>query len=203
MYRVCSDFFLSKSGQWTVAAAKAKNGGRKGNKDRPRWPFIVTTISILIGILWKDQNLNEPAHTSVHVDCGIIMVPSSLPNNAGWGMFTLKPIAKGDMGDPVALGEVVIQLTDLLAEYATDFHVMLAGTLLVGSEKWRGGTFEAMSTHSLMPGFSALVNGHPLLSNVASTQTAVSHNGIIWNESPGAARGQYTLSNKLESHKTP
>eukprot|EP00934_Nitzschia_sp_Nitz4_P008941 Nitzschia sp. Nitz4//scaffold137_size62074//21789//23414//NITZ4_006413-RA/size62074-processed-gene-0.84-mRNA-1//-1//CDS//3329535694//8931//frame0 len=103
--------------------------------------------------IWEDR---------VPPTCSLVMAQSGIPN-AGWGVFTLNPLKRGD-SLPHSEGDIVVHMPD--------FDVRLGSSMrrLIWEYLWDGqelhGQYEGQHVMSFVPGIGMLANGAFNLHNV-------------------------------------
>ena len=107
--------------------------------------------------------------------------------DAGWGIFTLKPIRQNAA---VAHGEVSIALPDARVEYEEALNLLLEQ--FAWGAHAGGAVYEGFAVHSIFPGVGSLANGHPGLANVMSASAPdIHHAGVTRHKFPGAGALSY------------
>lgn len=155
------------------------------NNHRSSRSFVEASIGV------KDQgdpssnpscaNIEEGTMNRVPLDCTLVMAPSSIPGNSGWGVFTLHPQAANSLAMD---GDIVIQLVDLNEKTARGMRRLVWEYLWDGAET--GGQYEGQKVSSLIPGLGTLANGAVKGSNLKYIADRKRTNGNLLHAGAGA-----------------
>ena len=115
--------------------------------------------------------------------CRLVMAESSIAG-AGWGVFSLEPLKRGQTLGGTSNGDIAIHLTDPNPLAAEGMKRLIWEYLWDGQEV--GGQYEGQRVMSFVPGIGMLANGEANLFNVLPLKPSIDNAAISRNSSPGA-----------------
>lgn len=129
-------------------------------------------------ILQEDQRSHP-----VPDDCSLVMAESSI-TDSGWGVFTLKPLTRGETIFGGRNGDVVLHFPDP-NPLAAEGMKRLLWEYLWDSQEF-GGQYEGQRVMSFAPGIGMLANGEASFFNVLPEKPSRDNAGLDRISSPGA-----------------
>ena len=150
----------------------------------------MTTIRLCwLLLLWhssqvEDDVPDEPT-CKVNTDsCGLYMAPSTIPN-AGLGVFTVKPLHKGDTVLPAGDVQIPVLEQDWHTDYEDIFWPM-SEYYWMGSVMGMGQEAEGEDIEAYCPSFDATLNCNLALINTGKTLPQWDLGGLHRHSDPGA-----------------
>jgi hypothetical protein len=107
----------------------------------------------------RSKNDSKTCGTTIYTvppDCSVVMAPSQLEEDAGYGIYSLQDRPRGA---PILFGDVVIPLPDVLTAKSMEFfsqHYWFSSDDTGGRDEGKN------AVHSIAPGVGMLVNASPL-----------------------------------------
>jgi hypothetical protein len=163
-------------------------------------PFL-TTLFLILASPVQSQECERPecdknsAALGEQRSCSLFIAPSTIPN-AGLGIFTARPLEKGDT---IGNGDLIIPIYD-----ADLYHQNLGLNWMIDDYTWDGGATgtwrESERTDGVSaygPGLDAAINCHAALINVGRKQAQWDEAGLHRSRDPGA--GAFSLYNNAST----